>query len=63
MTAEVTQLEKKIAEQDKQIESLKQAIQRLERQLRAVSVVANRAQGASFRITEEVRVIQHKLRK
>lgn len=56
-------LQKKVEEQEKQIRALKQAIMRLEAQIRKISVVADRAQGQSRRVTEEVRTIQRKIMK
>ena len=60
---EVEKLKQTVKLQEQQIQTLKQAILRMEQALRAVSVVSNRTQGQTRRITEEVRGIQHKLRK
>lgn len=56
-------LYEKVQQQEKQIDTLKQAILRLERKLQSVSTIANRANGQSRRITEQVRTIQHKIGK
>lgn len=60
--ATVEELERKIQDQDQQIRTLKQAVTRLERKLRSVSVVANRAQGQAHRTQERVNTLKLKER-
>lgn len=60
---EIKELIKLVKTQEEQVRGLKQAVLRLQQQLNAVSNIANRAQGQTRRVTEEVRGIQHKLRK
>lgn len=59
---EVIELKRKIEQQEQQIRLLKQAMLRLERQVRNVSTVADRANHQSRRVTEDVRSIQQKIR-
>lgn len=59
---EVTELKRRIEQQEQQIRTLKQAVMRLEKHLRSVSVVADRANHQSKRVTEDVRSIQHKIK-
>lgn len=63
MSKDITELTKLVESQEKQIKTLKQAILRLEKQLRSVSVVANRANHKSSSLNEQVQVIKSKIGK
>lgn len=56
-----TDLQQVVKQQEEQIRTLKQALIRLERKVQAISKVADRANHASRRATEDLRVLRRKL--
>jgi len=55
--------DKQIVHQQEQIRVLKQAMLRLEQQVRKIGVLAERTQGAHRTLNERVKVTEHVLRK
>lgn len=51
-----------ITQQEEQIRVLKQALLRLEQQVRRIGTLAERAQGSNQRLVERVKVTEHLLR-
>lgn len=58
----LTEQDAKIKDQDKQIQTMKLALLRLEQRLRKVSVLAERVSGNQGRISERVRLTESKLK-
>ncbi len=57
------ELRKIINQQADQIKTLKQALLRLEKQVKKVATVAERAQGQARRNQENIQIINHKIGK